>query len=260
MARNVWDEPIDKNIPWDGNEDTNNLPVRGSRVEEFLKGTLNKKIGELFYDKTNNRYLAFADVKEREKYEADPTRTDLILGNFDAPFNYTAEINLASKTYNTVFIGSSGHYIDFTFDVKNKQSVSTGESVICTYTFRRGSVVKTVVEQYAAGRLVHFNIDKYLAEGVNTITIGIQGVTTLAATTVSITYQVINLSLSTDYDIANVFDIRDGAKILEVPFTVAGSGRKVVEWYLDGVKLKEDRTNCTVESNMVFVIIGKLVA
>lgn len=250
MARNVWDEPIDKNIPWDGNEDTNNLPVRGSRVEEFLKGSLNSKIGVLFYDTTNNRYLAFADEEERDKYIADPTQTGLVLGTFDAPFNYTAEINLASKTYNAVFIGSSGHYIDFTFDVKNKQGASTGESVIIKYTFMRGSNKREVSEIKPFGSAVHFNIDKYLAEGTNTIIVSVTGQNTLAATSVAITYEVVNLQLNDMLDISKVYDLTGGTAQLEVPYSISGYGTKIVEWYIDGEMLDYVRAEDEiVESN-----------
>lgn len=250
MARNVWDEPIDKNIPWDGNEDTNNLPVRGRRVEEFLKGSLNSKIGVLFYDTTNNRYLAFADEEERDKYIADPTQTDLVLGTFDAPFNYTAEINLASKTYNAVFIGSSGHYIDFTFDVKNKQGASTGESVIVKYTFMRGSNKREVSEIKPFGSAVHFNIDKYIAEGTNTIIVSVTGQNTLAATSVAITYEVVNLQLNDMLDISKVYDLTDGTAQLEIPYFISGYGTKIVEWYIDGEMLDYVRAEDEiVESN-----------
>lgn len=250
MARNVWDEPIGKNIPWDGNEDTNNLPVRGSRVEEFLKGSLNSKIGVLFYDTTNNRYLAFADEEERDKYIADPTQTDLVLGTFDAPFNYTAEINLASKTYNAVFIDSSGHYIDFTFDVKNKQGASTGESVIVKYTFMRGSNKREVSEIKPFGSAVHFNIDKYLAEGTNTIIVSVTGQNTLAATSVAITYEVVNLQLNDMLDISKVYNLTSGTAQLEVPYSISGYGTKIVEWYIDGEMLDYVRAEDEiVESN-----------
>ena len=94
MAKKFWDEPIDKNVPWDGNEGTDNLPVRGTRIEEFIKNTFEGKFGTLHYDVANNRYLAFADQTTLDLYLEDPTRTDLVLGAFDAPFNYTAEISL----------------------------------------------------------------------------------------------------------------------------------------------------------------------
>lgn len=237
MARNVWDEPIDKNIPWDGNKNTKNLPVRGSRVEEFLKGSLNSKIGVLYYDATNNRYLAFTDEEERDKYIVDPTLTYLVLGTFDAPFNYSAEINLATPSYNAVFVGSTGHYIDFTFDVKNKQGASTGESVIVKYTFMRGTTKQEASEIKSFGGSVHFNIDKYLTEGTNTIIVSVTGQNTLAATSVAITYEVVNLQLSDNLDISKVYNLSNGTAVLDVPYTISGYGTKIVEWYIDGEQL-----------------------
>ena len=237
MTRNVWDEPIDKNIPWDGNKNTKNLPVRGSRVEEFLKGSLNSKIGVLYYDATNNRYLAFTDEEERDKYIADPTLTYLVLGTFDAPFNYSAEINLATPSYNAVFVGSTGHYIDFTFDVKNKQGASTGESVIVKYTFMRGTTKQEASEIKPFGGSVHFNIDKYLTEGTNTIIVSVTGQNTLAATSVAITYEVVNLQLSDNLDISKVYNLSNGTAVLDVPYTISGYGTKIVEWYIDGEQL-----------------------
>lgn len=198
-------------------------------------GDVDKKAGLFYYDPTNNRYLVFTNEAARDEYLEDPTKIDLIIGTFDAPFNYSAKIVLESKSYNAVALGSTGHYLDFTFDIENKNGQSTGENVICTYTFRKGSIRQTVTEQYAAGRNVHFNIDKYLSEGTNTITIAIQGVTTLAATTVSVTYQMVNLNISTRYDISTVYNLSTGAKTMEVPFGVSGYGTKVVEWYIDGI-------------------------
>ena len=253
MARNVWDEPIDKNIPWDGNKNTNNLPVRGRRVEEFLKDSLNSKIGVLYYDATNNRYLAFTDEEERDKYIADPTLTYLVLGTFDAPFNYSAEIILQTPAYNAAFLNSTGNYIDFTFDIVNKQGASTGENAIISYTFIRNANKQVITETRKFGDVVHFNIDKYLGEGTNTIIIGITGQTTLAATTVAITYQVVNLTLSDDLNIARSYDLSKGSQQVEIPFTVSGYGTKIVEWYIDGELLDFIKT----EDEVVDVIVTR---
>lgn len=237
MAKKVWDAPIDKTVPWDGNSDTDNMPVRGTRVEEFIKETFEEKIGVLHYDVANNRYLAFADQANLEVYLADPTQTQFVLGTFDAPFNYSAEITLTSAAYNAVFYGSTGNYIDFTFDVKNKQGASTGENVTVTYTFIRNAVKQTFTETRKFGDNVHFNIDKYLGEGTNTIIVGITGQTTLAATTVAVTYQVVNLAISDNVDVSAVYNLSTGAKVMEVSYTVSGYGTKVVEWYIDGEQL-----------------------
>ena len=237
MAKKIWDEPIGKSTPWDGDASTDNLPVRGRRIEEFIKGSLNSKIGELYYDTANNRYLAFADETDRDLYIADPTKTDLVLGAFDAPFNYTAEINLATPNYNAIFIGATGNYIDFTFDVKNKQGASTGESVIVKYSFIRGANKQEVSEIKPFGSSVHFNVDKYLAEGTNTVIVSVTGQNTLAATSVAITYEVVNLQLADELDISKAYDMTSGSAQVEIPYTISGYGTKIIEWYVDGVQM-----------------------
>lgn len=236
MAK-TWNNPIDKNVDWGGDESTGGLPVSGEQVQKFIKDTLNNKAGLFYYDAANNRYLVFADEQNRDAYLNDPTQTSLIIATFDAPFNYMAEISLSTPTYNAIFAGTTGNYIDFTFDVKNKQGSSTGENVVITYTFLRNATKQVFSQVARHGESIHINIDKYLGEGVNTVIVGVTGQTTLAATTASITYQVVNLSLSDEMDISDVYDLTDGAKTLEVPFTVKGVGTKVVEWYLDGVLL-----------------------
>ena len=234
MAKQVWNNPIDKSVDWGGDETTGGLPVSGEMVQRFIKESFNQKAGLFYYDNTNNRYLVFADEEARDAFLLDPTQTGLIIGTFDAPFNYTAEINLTSAAYNAVFLGSTGNYIDFTFDVKNKQGASTGENVTVTYTFIRNAVRQTYTETKKFGDAVHFNIDKYLGEGTNTIMVGVTGQTSLAATTVAITYQVVNLTIEDGLDISKSYNLANGSKLVEVPFTVSGYGTKIVEWHLDG--------------------------
>lgn len=262
MAKKVWDKPIDKNIPWDGNQNTDNLPVCGYRIEEFIKSQLNSRIGILYYDITNNRYLAFSDTIDRDEYLNDPTKVDLILATFDAPFNYSAEITLQTPSYNAVFLNSTGNYIDFTFDIVNKQGASTGENVIISYTFIRNANKQVVTETRKFGDVVHFNIDKYLGEGTNTIIIGITGQTTLAATTTAVTYQVINLFLSDELNIAKSYNISIGPQQVEIPFTVSGYGTKIVEWYLDGELLdfvkSEDEVVDVITTRTKYITLSNL--
>ena len=218
-------------------DERNGFPYSGESVQRFIKESLNGKAGLFYYDTTNNRYLVFANEEARDEYLADTTKTELIIGTFDAPFNYSAEIHLETPLYNAVFLGSTGNYIDFTFDVKNKQGASTGENVTVTYTFIRNSIKKVVRENRKFGESVHFNVDQFLGEGTNVVTIGIVGQSTLAATTVSVTYQVVNLEISDEMNISTVYDLSESSKTLAVPFSVSGYGTKTVEWYLDGEKL-----------------------
>jgi hypothetical protein len=186
MAKQTWNNPIDKNVDWGGDTSTEGLPVSGEMVQKFIKDSLNGKAGLFYYDTSNNRYIVFADEQTRDEYLDDPTKTELIIGTFDAPFNYSAEITMFTPSYSAVFLGSTGNYIDFSFDIKNKQGSSTGESVTVTYTFIHNATKKIVTETRKYGETVHLNVDEYLLEGSNTIIVGITGQTTLAATTVAL--------------------------------------------------------------------------
>lgn len=209
-----------------------------------LQQALNGKAGAFHNDEENNRCLVFADSESRSAYLADTSRTDLILGviNVGADMGDIsgAIINLQSPMYNTIRLGSTGNYICFTFDITNKNGMSTGEPATCTYTFRKASNVQTVTEQYPAGKAVRFNIDKYLSEGTNQITVNIQGVDTGASVSVGVTYQVVSLTLSCDYNLAQVYNLSNGSQTLSAEFTVSGYGSKQLEWYVDGEKLAFD--------------------
>ena len=220
-----------------GLDTSNNLPYSGAAVQKFIKDTFDTKVGYFHYDVTTNRYLVFANEAKKDEYLENPTLTELVLGSFDAPFNYEATVTLFTPQYNAVFFGSTGNYLDFTFDIKNKAGASTGENVTITYTFIRNATKKVVTETRRYGESVHFNIDDYLLEGTNTIIIGVSGQTTLAATTVALTYNVVNLQYSDEMDISKVYDLSQGAYTMEVFFNVSGYGTKIVEWFLDGNKL-----------------------
>lgn len=239
--KKVYDKSIDKSADWGGDESTDNLPVAGKRIQEFIKGSLDNKIGILYYDTNSNRYLCFADEQSKDEYIENPTLVDLVLGTFDAPFNYTAEINLMTPIYNAVFADSTGNYITFTCDIKNKQGSPTGEDSLVTYTFIRNGVKQVVTQTSKHGDVNNFNVDKYISEGINSISVSIKGLTTLAATMVNITYQVVNLRLTDEADITQAYDLTVESKIMEVPFSLSGYGTKIVEWYLDGELIPHDR-------------------
>lgn len=239
MANKVYDKEINKHSDWGGDDSTENLPVSGSRVQEFIKKTLDDKMGVFYYDTTNNRYLVFADIENRDLYLEDPTKNELVLGTFDAPFNYEAEINLISGSYKAVQLGSTGNYVEFIFDTKNKQGASVGGLATVTYTIIRNSTKKVITETRNSRSTVRFNLDKYLGEGTNTIIIGITDKNTLAATTVSVTYQVVNLTIKDELNISKVYDLSSATSLnMEVLFNISGYGTKTVEWYIDGEQLE----------------------
>lgn len=263
MANKIYDKEINKYTDWGGDSSTENLPVSGARVQEFIKKTLEGKMGIFYYDETNNRYLVFADSDTRDQYLEDPTKNELVLGTFDAPFNYEAEINLISESYKAVQLGSTGNYVEFTFDTKNKQGASVGGLAIVTYTIIRNSTKKVITETHNSKTTVKFNLDEYLGEGTNTVIIGITDKNTLAATTVSVTYQVVNLTIEDEFNISKVYDLSTNTSVnMEVLFKVSGPGTKRVEWYIDGELLdfvkEEDEVVDTEVSRTKYIPLSNL--
>lgn len=239
MAKTKYSPNDIQNINEDWGQDVNDSLKRGfsgEAVQKFIKAQLNSKVGKLYYDAKNSIYLCFASKETCDEYLEDNTKTDLVIGRFDAPFNYTAKIELLTNISNIIFTTDKNNVIKFNFDIVNKSGNSTGEGVTCVYTIAKGLDKKVYTEKYTSGTTVIKNVDDWLTEGTTTINIAITGNESLASTTMTVTYQVINLSIVSDYNPSQVADLTKGNTIIEVPYTVSGYGIKYVEWYIDGVK------------------------
>lgn len=239
MAKPKYSPNDIQNINEDWGQDVNDSLKRGfsgEAVQKFIKAQLNSKVGKLYYDAKNSIYLCFASKETCDEYLEDNTKTDLVIGRFDAPFNYTAKIELLTNISNIIFTTDKNNVIKFNFDIVNKSGNSTGEGVTCVYTIAKGLDKKVYTEKYTSGTTVIKNVDDWLTEGTTTINIAITGNESLASTTMTVTYQVINLSIVSDYNPSQVADLTKGNTIIEVPYTVSGYGIKYVEWYIDGVK------------------------
>ena len=218
-------------------DDRNGYPYSGESVQDFLKKVLNGKSGDFYYDAENSKYLIFADEESRELYLSDREEyADLLLGNFDAPSNYTAEITMSTPSVNVILEGTAGNYIDYTFDIKSRTGGSTGESVVATYTFNNAGNTKKVTQVYSAGTSVHFLADQYLSAGTNSVSVVITGRNSLASSIAAVTFMVVALELTSDFAFNQ--PVRSG-EYLSVPYTLSGTGVKYLEWYIDGILLSE---------------------
>lgn len=221
----------------------NHIPNAQTKTWQDGEYTVEFRIGELCRIKVDNEW---------EFYRLH----DIINGGYvwkktdtaDTSSNYTAVIDMISLNFNAVSYGSTGNYIEFTFDTLNKNDQSVSEDVTCTYTIVRGSSKKVITERYRYGTQVKFNVDKYLKEGTNTITIRIVGNNTFADTSVGVTYQVVNLLVSSTYDISKIYNLYSNPnEVAEIPYSIQGTGTKTIEWYLDGKQLPFESTDEIVE-------------
>lgn len=80
MAKKIWTKSINKHTDWGGDESTDNYPVAGEKVQEFIKGSLNSRFGGLWYNENLNAYFLFSDTEDKETYLSDPENNgDLVL-------------------------------------------------------------------------------------------------------------------------------------------------------------------------------------
>lgn len=157
------------------------------------------------------------------------TYKDLLLASFDAPFNYSANIKMITDSYTAVLIGTTGNNLQFNFSIEDKSGNNTGENVECIVVISNSGVKKTINKVYTSQQGIEgilIELDDYLSEGTNNVAITIKGQNTLAATTVSVIYQVINLQLSDNLDISKAYTVGD---TVGVTFTVNGYGTKTME-------------------------------
>lgn len=247
MAKYTNNEIPNKNTDW-SYDPVSGLPFSGASVQQYIKDQLEGKAGCFHYDSNNNRFLVFADETNRDLYLDDPVENvSLLIGAFDAPFNYTASIELIdTDSVNYVQSGSTGNYIKAQFDVVNKSGASVGENVNVTITFRNGSAVSRIVRSVTYGSTLVLNIDEYLATGTNIVTLAAVGQNTLAATSIGLTYYAIRLELSDTFDISQHVNPLGN---LDIAFNIVGGGLKRLEWYIDGVQVPYDSQNDDVTAS-----------
>lgn len=100
----VYNNKINKNTKWSGDNSTFGFPVSGDRVEEFIKESLQKKAGYIYQE--GNNLLVFADEVDYETYSQDHSKRDLII-QWISIYNHIAYANKDSQ----------GNIIDFSTSV-----------------------------------------------------------------------------------------------------------------------------------------------
>lgn len=250
MAKNLWYDKIDRNVDWGGDESTNNLPVAGSSVQEFIKSELNDKIGIIYHDEVSSRYLCFANEDDRDAYIFDPTRVELIKSSLPAPVSNTAEILMISNHYNAILLGSTGNYLEFGFSIKNSAGQDQVDNIDYNIVITKNANVYNINGSCIYGKTAKINLDEYLInEGTTSVTLTIKGQSTHAEISTMITYDVVNLSLKNDFDVSTIYDLEAGDSVI-INYSIFGSSNiKYVEWYVDGIYYGLDTlTGGTVEA------------
>lgn len=192
----------------------------------------------LYYDRANQLYRIFATKERRDiwvaAYEAGEMTEEIaayeFTESFTAPAPYTINIH-SLKDNQYVLQGSTGTCLEYSFGTVDGNGGELSESVDAYYTFRSTSGTHQTSKIYNAGTSVSLNIDEYLHLGTNTITILLRGRSTGTTKTVVVTYYVVQLDLTTTFDIARSINKNTN---FTCTYTVTGQADKTVEFYIDG--------------------------
>lgn len=237
MARSVYDGPLDKHMDFT-DPIGEGIPASGKAVQKYIKDIDSKKAGIGFTTDDKTKHLVFADSEDMAAYQADPSRTDLVIDEIElrSPYDIVVTFIRPATSYSATFLNSTGNYLSYTF-VTTSDGQTIPEGVSVTYTFTHAGTSQVVTENYRSGQTVLFNIDNYLQQGVNDIQITLKGQTTGAIKSEYITIQVVNLILTDNNDISTIYDNSEGNAYVRFNYTVAGNGTKEMEWYLDGFRI-----------------------
>ena len=147
----------------------------------------------------------------------------------------TMSINMLSGlgTHN-VLIGSKGNTLEFTFTAKDSNGATTDEPATVNYTFTCNGVKQVLQEQYNAGETAVLNIDNYLQEGTNTITIQVRGNESKLMATATVVYILSELSVESNFNVARAYGNGDNMAFNVVAKGLSDTGTIYVEYYIDG--------------------------
>lgn len=245
MAKKAYDIPIDyrNTVSWSGDKTTENLPLAGSVVEKYIKDNFDHKAGYFYSDGTQGKCFVFANEDAYNRWVASEGKDESeILGSFGITENYRANIDVIGYSSNkSAASGSKGNTIDFNWSIVDTRGAGsdTGEDATCNLVFTNGNIVKKTSFPVSADRKhVKYNVDNYLLDGTNRIQVTITGATHKVSAMLTITYTIVNLSLSDNFNIGQRFTYDDTIDIL---YTLKGIGDTTTEWWWDGIKLNTEQ-------------------
>ena len=248
MAK-YYDNEISFDTNWGGDEATGNLPVSGNRVQEAIKKEVNSKVGYVglyaeggYYVLCKNEdvYNEWLKTVDEEHIFGDES---LIVGHFDAPYNYSMKIVILDPEsgYKSSLVGSSENSIRFYANTIDKDDMIIRESITVTIKVTNENGVSTQQKMiYDFDSIsntdgVVYDLTGKLSSGKNIITISAVGMNTNASTMRSITYNYADIYLKDTFDITKSYSYdSDGDLTVNVGYSLKGIGKTTVFWYFDG--------------------------
>jgi hypothetical protein len=119
-----YDNKITRNTDWGGDASTGFLPVKGSRVQEFIKDELNTKIGAVYKPEGINVVYYFANEDDKAAF-IDTGDESLVLSSYEMKSNYDVKIDQDSLVISySVLKGTTGNTVGFKFKIVDENGMT----------------------------------------------------------------------------------------------------------------------------------------
>lgn len=200
------------------------------------------KCKRIFFSQEDaDRWFSARDAQEMTE-EIAALEFANIDGNGTIPGNepYELRVNINNpQAY--AMKGSKGNAVFFTFATVDKATqMATGETVDVYFniTNANGTYQQPKVYNYKEGQVCQFNVDDYLTTGINTITLMIRGRVSGLSRSISMTYELLNFTLETTFDISKALAKMNDA--LSVTYSCAGDYPRTVHFAIDGKEVASE--------------------
>ncbi len=248
MAKKIYDEKINKDTDWGGDNSTGGLPVAGRRVQEFIKESLNnledglKNVGKDKYGYSrimDEKFLQqFATSESAKLYDQDPIKhEDLLLNVVQLPgtgetvaiMRVTVLETPAEYTTNGVAEKFRFRYLSYYNDETDLSPVR-GEAILKV----NGKDIQRI--ELRSGSTYEFDVTAYLTEEKNTVQVTVSN---NEGSTRNFVYDVniINLSISSSFDDTTAYK-----GVITFRYTPIGDILKTVHFVLDGEEIHSEET------------------
>lgn len=268
--------PLNKRQDW-GDADGLGHPASGRYVQDFIKETLDKKFGYLFYDESSRQYIVFADEYDYNLWETNKTaNASKILARFDAPAPATISVFDQSNGDVETLLTSTGRKISFRYFIKDSSNSPFYEGISIRATFDVSGMTYTGTKmpdstwssepqldvetgKWSGGTYVEIPIDNYLTRtGDYTIQVTITGMTSQVSTTLIYQHRVTQLDLEiSNFNNANGYDIADDYWEVDAKMSGAAGSPKILDVFVDGKKFQTIELGSQQEASNTIKLVNK---
>lgn len=232
---------------------TGTNPVQGGAIYQAINNIEAGVSLELNSVEENGEVVAYS-ISLLDKDGEVMSTTETFSGGGGGGETAGTKVVLTKITTNpTVKLGDTVN-LSYTYDhIETSSNSSTGLQGASTITIVRGANTTTLpTTNISAGSTQTLNITDYVGVGTNTVKVRVVVDTgdTTQVSTISWNVTVVSLSLSSSFNVATIINQGD---TVSIPYSLSGSGNKVLRMYLDGVDT-EDRTITASTSSGSFAI------